>query len=104
MFVSILSIIFHTCNLYDIFQRYESVLENLQWGDDWHVMCATTPGRVQGRNFDGPTSCASWVSLQIIEVFFWFLHDLFNIRMFIREVASMLYGWLRTKTATSQSS
>ena len=35
---------------------------NLQNGDDWHEMCATTPGRVQGRNFDGPTSCASWVS------------------------------------------
>jgi len=42
--------------------RYESVLENLQWGDDWHVMCATTPGQVQGRSFDGPTSCASWRS------------------------------------------
>ena len=48
----------YTC----ILQRYESVLENLQWGDDWHVMCATTPGRVQGRVFDGPSSCASWVS------------------------------------------
>ena len=43
-------------------QRYESVLENLQWGDDWHVMCATTPGRVHGRVFNGPSSCASWVS------------------------------------------
>jgi hypothetical protein len=52
------------CNLYmndELFQRYESVLENLQRGDDWHAMCATTPGRVQGRIFDGPSSCASWV-------------------------------------------
>lgn len=46
----------------DFLQRYESVLENLQWDDVWQVMCATTPGRVQGRNFDGPSSCASWVS------------------------------------------
>ncbi|KAF8815875.1 hypothetical protein BYT27DRAFT_7078771, partial [Phlegmacium glaucopus] len=42
--------------------RYESILMNLQNGDDWHEMCATTPGHVQGRDFDGPTSCASWVS------------------------------------------
>jgi len=40
--------------------RYESGLENLKGGDDWHEMCATTPGHVQGRDFDGPTSCASW--------------------------------------------
>ena len=43
-------------------QRYESGLENLQAGDDWQEMCATTPGHVQGRDFDGPTSCATWVS------------------------------------------
>jgi hypothetical protein len=30
-----------------------------------------------------------------------FLHDLFDIRMFIREVASMRYGWLRTNIVTS---
>ena len=75
-------------------QRYESVLENLQWGDDWHVMCATTPGRVQGRFFDGPTSCASWVSRQvqvsITRVFF--SPHLFDILMLIREVVSMGYG------------
>lgn len=57
------SIIFSSCNNNRSFlQRYESILENLQNGDDWHEMCATTPGRVQGRYFDGPTSCASWVS------------------------------------------
>ena len=66
MFVFIPSIVFGTSDLNDDFlQRYESVLENLQWGDDWHVMCATTPGRVQGRDFDGPSSCASWVSRQV---------------------------------------
>lgn len=42
--------------------RYESILMNLQKGDDWHEMCATTPGHVQGRDFKGPTSCASWRS------------------------------------------
>ena len=48
-----------------VLQRYESVLDNLQNGDDWHEMCATTPGHVQGRSFDGPTSCAIGVSWQI---------------------------------------
>ena len=60
-------------------------------------MCATTPGRVQGQIFDGPTSCASWVSLQTR-----YSRGLFDIRIFIREVASMRFGWLRTKTATSR--
>ena len=43
-------------------QRYESGLVNLQGGDDWQEMCATTPGHIQGKDFDGPTSCATWVS------------------------------------------
>jgi len=40
--------------------RYESGLVNLQPGDDWQEMCATTPGRIQDKDFDGPTSCATW--------------------------------------------
>ena len=43
-------------------QRYESRLMNLQSGDDWQEMCATTPGHIQGKYFNGPTSCATWVS------------------------------------------
>ena len=43
-------------------QRYESGLVNLQGGDNWQEMCATTPGHIQGKDFDGPTSCATWVS------------------------------------------
>ena len=45
----------------DVLQRYESGLVNLQSGDDWQEMCATTPAHVQGKDFDGPTSCAIWV-------------------------------------------
>ena len=55
------------CNLYmnnDLFQRYESVLVNLQRDDNWRVMCATTPKIVVTYhlwNFDRPSSCARWV-------------------------------------------
>lgn len=28
-------------------------------------MCATTPGNIQGVHYDGPTSCADWVSIVI---------------------------------------
>ena len=51
-----------TNNLFYFLQRYESGLVNLQSGDDWQEMCATTPGHIQGKDFDGPTSCAYWVS------------------------------------------
>ncbi|KAF8811608.1 hypothetical protein BYT27DRAFT_7208251 [Phlegmacium glaucopus] len=44
------------------YMRYESILMNLQNSDDWHEMCATTPGHVQGRDFDGPTSWRSGIN------------------------------------------
>ncbi|KIM47271.1 hypothetical protein M413DRAFT_23494 [Hebeloma cylindrosporum] len=42
---------------------YHSELENLQGGEDWRVMCSTTPGNIQGVHYDGPTSCVDWGSI-----------------------------------------
>ena len=97
---SSLSIIVHVTYMNFFIQRYESVLENLQQGDDWHIMCATTPGQIQGRSFDGPTSCASWVRCLV-----WFLKFIgfTDIRILIRKVVLMRYGWLKTEIATSKA-
>ena len=78
---------------------------NLRGGDNWQEMCATTPGHVQGRDFDGPTSCATWVSwLHSVFFFLFRFLFLFSRRLFdpiSGRVGSMEYGWLRTQTAFS---
>ena len=54
---------------------------NLAWwmqsGDDWQEVCATTPGHVQGKDFDGPTSCATWVRWHVYISSLFFSYDLF---------------------------
>ncbi|CAK5271592.1 unnamed protein product [Mycena citricolor] len=53
-------------------RRIESRLENVQSGDDWRVMCDTTPADFGGQHFDHPDMCEQsvwgiWGN--------WFLHD-----------------------------
>ena len=48
-----------------LYQLYHSELQNLQGGEDWQVMCATTPGNMQGVHYNGPTSCADWVRIAV---------------------------------------
>ncbi|KAI1796212.1 hypothetical protein LXA43DRAFT_657772 [Ganoderma leucocontextum] len=38
-------------------RRYEARLMNLRHGDDWDLMCRTTPATISGVHFDSPTSC-----------------------------------------------
>ncbi|KAF9461014.1 hypothetical protein BDZ94DRAFT_1323637 [Collybia nuda] len=41
-------------------RRYEQHLENIHGGDDWKVMCTTSPTDFHDHHFDTPTSCANW--------------------------------------------
>ncbi|EJF62421.1 hypothetical protein DICSQDRAFT_169461 [Dichomitus squalens LYAD-421 SS1] len=38
-------------------RRYEARLMNLRHGDDWDLMCRTTPADISGIHFDHPDSC-----------------------------------------------
>ncbi|KAH6890875.1 hypothetical protein BKA70DRAFT_1120107 [Coprinopsis sp. MPI-PUGE-AT-0042] len=38
-------------------RKYEAQLENLRAGDDWMIMCSSTPAEFRGLRFDGPHSC-----------------------------------------------
>lgn len=38
-------------------RRIESVLENLQPGSNWQIMCATTPANIDGHYYGGPAQC-----------------------------------------------
>ena len=75
------------CDFYmnnDLFQRYESVLENLQQDDDWRAMCATTPLSVRGGRFKGPSSCANWVRWQVFQLLkSFFFHITYLILWFL---------------------
>ena len=42
---------------YQLFQRIESRLENLQPGSNWQIMCATTPAEIYGRRYGSPAAC-----------------------------------------------
>ena len=65
---------------------------NLQGGDNWQEICATTPGHIQGKDFDGPTSCATWVSLTSVCFFFFFFHIAYLMILISGRVESMEYG------------
>ncbi|KAI0371603.1 hypothetical protein BV20DRAFT_185035 [Pilatotrama ljubarskyi] len=39
------------------FQRFEARLDGIGKGDDWGMMCATTPATIHGLHFDRPSSC-----------------------------------------------
>ncbi|KAF6754038.1 hypothetical protein DFP72DRAFT_900236 [Ephemerocybe angulata] len=38
-------------------RRFEAVLENMQDGDNWQIMCTTTPADLKGFHFPTPTMC-----------------------------------------------
>ncbi|KAI0355350.1 hypothetical protein OH77DRAFT_319140 [Trametes cingulata] len=39
------------------FQRFEARLDGIGKGDDWDMMCATTPATIRGVHFDRPSTC-----------------------------------------------
>ncbi|KAF4616443.1 hypothetical protein D9613_008228 [Agrocybe pediades] len=41
-------------------RRFEAQLINLHPGDDWHVLCPTTPVVIRGRHISAPDTCADW--------------------------------------------
>lgn len=41
-------------------RRFEAALENMQDGDDWRIMCTTTPADLRGFHFPTPTICERW--------------------------------------------
>ncbi|KAF4610122.1 hypothetical protein D9613_010403 [Agrocybe pediades] len=41
-------------------RRFEGQLINLHPGDDWHVLCPTTPVVIRGRHLSAPDTCADW--------------------------------------------
>ncbi|PIL37311.1 hypothetical protein GSI_01004 [Ganoderma sinense ZZ0214-1] len=38
-------------------RKYEAPLRNLRRGDDWDLMCSTTPATIRGVHFDSPKTC-----------------------------------------------
>ncbi|KAJ3537632.1 hypothetical protein NMY22_g5513 [Coprinellus aureogranulatus] len=42
-------------------RRFEALLEHMQHGDNWQIMCATTPADLKGFHFPTPTMCERWV-------------------------------------------
>ncbi|KAF9555886.1 hypothetical protein CPC08DRAFT_111711 [Agrocybe pediades] len=54
-------------------RRFESQLMNLHPGDDWHVLCPTTPVEIRGRNISAPDTCADWGLRGIWGI--WFVPD-----------------------------
>lgn len=43
-------------------QKYEAQLMNLRHGDNWDLMCSTTPATIRGMHFDSPQVCEVTVS------------------------------------------
>jgi len=42
------------------YKRYEMYMENLRPGDDWQVMCSSTPASFMGMTFSHPHYCVRW--------------------------------------------
>ncbi|KAF8647827.1 hypothetical protein AX16_006529 [Volvariella volvacea WC 439] len=53
--------------------RYEAHMRNLLDGDDWKVMCSTTPVHLRGREYSSPDHCANWGKYGIWGI--WFVED-----------------------------
>lgn len=49
-----------------LLQRMRSRLWNIEPGEDWKLMCATTPADINGVHFLGPKYCEDGVSLSYI--------------------------------------
>ncbi|TEB23645.1 hypothetical protein FA13DRAFT_1639601 [Coprinellus micaceus] len=46
-------------------RRFEALLENMQDGENWQIMCATTPADIKGFHFPTPTMCERSVRTRV---------------------------------------
>jgi hypothetical protein len=76
--------------IYHIWQRIETHLENVHWGEDGEKLCASAPHDFYGRRFDRPDSCANWVSY-IVTNRLVFTHDTCSFAGEIRNIRHMGY-------------